>query len=128
MLIERNGCRYDQIGCCHLDGALLTPYPGGRVICNAFLMIEPFKKKSITRLKQAQGQLEGIISMIEKDEYCADIISQVLAIQGLLKGVPPLILESHLTTCGAEHLTSPSKAKREKFIKEIVRTCELSTR
>lgn len=91
-------------------------------------MIEPFKKKSITRLKQVKGQIEGVIRMIEEDKYCADIISQVLALQGALKGVTPLILESHLNTCGAEHLSSKNKAKREKFIKEIVRTCELSSR
>lgn len=91
-------------------------------------MIEPFKKKSITRLKQAKGQLDAVIKMIEEDQYCADIITQVLALQGVLKGVTPMILESHLNTCGAEHLNSTNKAKRDKFIKEIIKTCELSSR
>lgn len=66
--------------------------------------------------------------MIEDGQYCADVITQVLALQGALKGVTPLILESHLTTCGLEHLASKSSKKREKFIKEIVKTCELSSR
>lgn len=80
------------------------------------------------RLKRARGQIDGIVRMIEEGQYCADIITQMLALQGALKGVTPLILESHLNTCGAEHLNSKDPKKREKFIKEIVKTCELSTR
>lgn len=91
-------------------------------------MIEPYKKKALSRLNRARGQIDGIIRMIDSGEYCADIITQMLALQGALKGVTPLILESHLTTCGAEHLNSPDKKRREKFIREIVRTSELSSR
>ena len=91
-------------------------------------MIEPYQKKTLARLKRAQGQIGGIIKMIDRDEYCPDIITQLLALQGTLKGVMPLVLESHLHTCGAEQLNSKDKKKREKFIKEIVKTCELSSR
>lgn len=91
-------------------------------------MIQPYQKKSLARLKRARGQIDGIIRMIEQGKYCADILTQVLALQGALKGVTPLILESHLNTCGAEHLNSKDEKKKNKFIKEIVRVCELSGR
>lgn len=91
-------------------------------------MIEPYKKKTLNRLKRARGQIDGILKMIEQDKYCSDVITQVLALQGALKRVTPLILESHLNTCGAKHLASKDKKKRDKFIKEIVKTCELSSR
>ena len=91
-------------------------------------MIEPFKKKSLDRLNRAKGQIEGIIKMIDEGKYCVDIITQVLALQGALKGVTPLILESHLNTCGVTNLGSKDSEKREKFIKELVKTCELSSR
>jgi CsoR family transcriptional regulator, copper-sensing transcriptional repressor len=91
-------------------------------------MIQPFKKKSVDRLKRLRGQIDGLINMIEEEKYCADILTQVQASIGALKGVAPLVVESHLTTCGAEHLGSKNKAKREKFIKEIVKACELSSR
>ncbi len=91
-------------------------------------MIEPFRQKSLDRLKRAKGQIEGLINMIEKGHFCADILTQLLALQGAIKGVTPLILESHLTTCGAKQLGSPVKKVREKFIKEIVKACELSSR
>jgi len=91
-------------------------------------MIAPFKKKSLDRLKRAKGQIEGIINMIEDEKYCVDIITQLLALQGALKGVSPLVLESHLHSCGQEHMGSRDAKKREKFIKELVKTCELSNR
>jgi len=93
-----------------------------------FTMIEPFKKKALTRLKRAKGQIEGIMKMIEEGKYCADVITQVLALQGAVKGISPLILESHLNTCGAEALNSKNQARKEKFIKEIIRSCNLSNR
>lgn len=91
-------------------------------------MIEPYKKKTLDRLNRAKGQIDGIIRMVEEDKYCADVITQMLALQGALKSVTPLMLESHLHTCGAEHLTSKNKEKKEKFIRELIKACELSGR
>lgn len=91
-------------------------------------MIEPFKKKAILRLKKARGQIDGIIKMIEDDKYCIDVMTQVLALQGSVKGVGPLVLESHLNTCSTAHLASNNSAKKQKFIAELIKVCELSSR
>lgn len=91
-------------------------------------MMEPFKAKSLERLRRAKGQIEGLIRMVEEDKYCADILTQLLALQGALKGVTSLVLESHLTTCGPKLLSSSDGKKRKKFIKEIIKACELSSR
>ena len=91
-------------------------------------MIEPYKKKTITRLKQAKGQLEAIIKMVEEDQYCGDILSQMLALQGVIKSVSPLMLESHLHTCAADRLSSKNKQKKQAFINELVQTFSLSSR
>ncbi len=91
-------------------------------------MIEPYKKKALTRLKKARGQIDGIIKMIDEDKYCPDIITQLLALQGALKGTAPLVLESHFNTCASSHLNSKDPKKKEKFIREIIRSFELSSR
>lgn len=91
-------------------------------------MVEPYKKKALVRLKRVRGQIDGVIKMVERGAYCIDIITQALALLGALKGVTLLALESHLTTCGPDHLASKSPAKRERFIREIIRACELSAR
>lgn len=91
-------------------------------------MLPEYKLKALARLKRASGQINGIIKMIEEDKYCADILQQMLALQGSVKGVIPLILESHLNTCGETKLSSKNKEQKDKFIKEIVKICELSSR
>lgn len=82
-------------------------------------MIEPYKRKTLARLKRAKGQLEGIMKMVEGDEYCVDIVTQVLALEGSLKGVSRFVLESHLNSCAAEQFGSPDPDDRAAFIKEI---------
>lgn len=91
-------------------------------------MIDPYKKKALVRLRRIRGQIDGVIKMVENGKYCIDVITQALALQGALKGVALLALESHLNTCGPGRLTSKSPMKREKFIREIIRACELSAR
>lgn len=91
-------------------------------------MIDPFKEKTLARLKRAKGQVEGIIKMVEGDKYCVDIITQVLALEGSLKAVSHHILESHLNTCGSKELTSKDPKKKEQFIKELMKIVEFSGR
>lgn len=91
-------------------------------------MLDTHKKKTLDRLKRAKGQIEGIIKMIEDDRYCMDVMTQILALQGSIKGVLPVILESHLHTCGAKSLNSKDIEEKEKFIKQIVKICDLSAR
>ncbi|HLG25864.1 MAG TPA: metal-sensitive transcriptional regulator [Candidatus Gracilibacteria bacterium] len=91
-------------------------------------MVDPFKRKTVSRLKRAKGQIDGIIKMVEEDKYCVDIITQVLAVEGSLNAVSRLILESHLNTCGTKHLASNDGKKKDKFIREIMKIVEFSGR
>lgn len=91
-------------------------------------MMEDHKKKALDRLKRMRGQIEGVSKMVEEDAYCIDILTQIRAIEGALKGVATHILESHLHTCAGKQLASSDPAVREKFIKELVKVCDLSSR
>ncbi len=91
-------------------------------------MIDEHKNKVLGRLKRARGQIDGIIKMIEGGKYCGDVLQQILALQGAIKGAVPVILESHLHTCGEKNLSSKDPIKKEKFIKEIIKICDLSIR
>lgn len=50
-------------------------------------------------LSTAKGQLNGIIKMIDDDEYCIDISNQILASIGILKKANQEILVAHLEHC-----------------------------
>jgi len=75
------------------------------------------KDQIIHRLKISKGHLEKVIRMVEKDEYCINIVHQLLAIQSALKNVDELILENHLKTCVVDHIKN---GEAETSIKEIM--------
>lgn len=56
------------------------------------------KERHLHRLKIARGHLSKVISMLEDDAYCIDILHQSQAVQKVLKEVDNLILENHLQT------------------------------
>jgi len=90
-------------------------------------MIEPYAGQAIRNLRKAGGQLSTVLKMAETDRYCMDIIQQNNAVIGILQQANNLILESHLHTCGAS-LGSKSAKERQKFIKDILRACNVSRR
>jgi DNA-binding FrmR family transcriptional regulator len=81
------------------------------------LKLKTAKDKNIHRLKIARGHLSKVISMVEGDKYCIDILHQSQAIQKALKEVDMLIMEHHLQTCTADAIKS---GKSKKAIEEIM--------
>jgi CsoR family transcriptional regulator, copper-sensing transcriptional repressor len=65
-------------------------------------MLPLAKRDALNRLKTVRGHLDGIIRMVEDDEYCVDIMKQVSATQASLERVNRLVLKNHLETCFAE--------------------------
>ncbi len=75
------------------------------------------KSNILHRLKIAKGHLEKVIKMIEGDEYCIDIVHQLLAIQSALKNTDEIILENHLKSCVADSI---KKGESDEAIKEVM--------
>lgn len=62
------------------------------------------KKGIVHRLQIARGHMDKVLSMVEKDAYCIDVVHQSMAIQAALKKVDELVLENHLKTCVADSI------------------------
>lgn len=75
------------------------------------------KERILHRLKIARGHLEKVISMVEKDEYCIDILHQSIAVQKALVETDSVILENHLKTCATDAI---KQGKQEEAINEIM--------
>jgi DNA-binding FrmR family transcriptional regulator len=87
-------------------------------------MIDVIKKRAIHRSRILQGQLNGLEKMIEKEEYCTDILTQSLAIQKSLASLDKLILENHLRTHVKDMFVS---GVTDKAVDELLHLYELST-
>jgi len=80
--------------------------------------MENHKKNLLHRLRIAHGHLEKVIRMVEKGEYCLDIIQQSQAVQSALSKADELILENHLKTCVRQSMVT-NKNIDEK-VKEVI--------
>ncbi|CAN5431262.1 metal-sensitive transcriptional regulator [soil metagenome] len=89
-------------------------------------MIVEIKRRALHRSKILQGQLKGLEKMIDKEEYCVDIITQSLAIQKSLSSLNKLILENHLKTHVRDNFLSAEEKKQNSAIKELLTLYELT--
>ena len=67
------------------------------------------QERILHRLKIAQGHLKKIISMVEDDQYCIDVLHQSHAVQKALKETDNLMLENHLKSCVADAIQAGNK-------------------
>lgn len=83
-------------------------------------MQQEVKNQALGKLKKARGMIDKVVSMVEDNRYCIDVVQQSLAAIGFLKSVNKVVLEGHLNTCFREGM-SATKAKQDQLISEIMR-------
>jgi DNA-binding FrmR family transcriptional regulator len=66
------------------------------------------KRNALLRLKTVRGHLDGVIAMVEREEYCPDLMKQVAALQASLEKVNRVLLQNHLETCVTEAIAAGS--------------------
>jgi CsoR family transcriptional regulator, copper-sensing transcriptional repressor len=76
------------------------------------------KRRILHRLKVSRGHLDRVIGMVEKGDYCIDVIHQSQAVQAALKNVDQVILENHLNTCVAD---SVKRGDAKEVISEVMK-------
>ncbi len=80
----------------------------------------------IRRLRSIQGHVKGIEKMVEEDQYCIDVMHQVMAAQAAMAKLNELILQNHLNTCVIEAVHGNDPKARERVLEEIGDVFEMS--
>jgi DNA-binding FrmR family transcriptional regulator len=62
----------------------------------------PNKEDVLARLKRVEGQVRGLQRMVDEDQYCIDILTQISAASNALKRVAVGLLEDHMRHCIAK--------------------------
>ncbi|MHA7210397.1 metal-sensitive transcriptional regulator [Arthrobacter sp. MDT1-65] len=57
------------------------------------------KDAYLKRLRRIEGQVRGIARMVEEDQYCIDVLTQVAAVNKALHAVSMGLLEDHISHC-----------------------------
>lgn len=75
----------------------------------------PEKAAYLRRLRLIEGQVRGLARMVDEDQYCINILTQVTAVTAALKAVSLGLLEDHLTHCVADAARKGGAEGKEKI-------------
>jgi len=83
------------------------------------------KEAALINFKKASGLIEKIITMIEGDEYCINIMQQNMAALGLLKSAHQKLMENHLNTCFRQAMETSTEKRKLEMTQEILKVTKL---
>ena len=81
------------------------------------------KKDDLTRrLRRIEGQVRGLQRMVEEDQYCLDILTQVSSAVAALRAVGLGLLDDHVRHCVRESIqTDGGDDKVEELMAAVAR-------
>lgn len=73
------------------------------------------------RLRRIEGQVRGLQRMIDEDEYCIDILTQVSAVNKALQSVAVGLLDEHMRHCVADAARGDDANHANEMVTEATR-------
>jgi DNA-binding FrmR family transcriptional regulator len=71
----------------------------------------------LRRLSRLEGQVRGIARMIEREEYCVDILQQTAALRAAIDAVSIMVLEDHVQGCIR---TAAERGEADQYVDEVL--------
>ncbi|KIL51207.1 hypothetical protein KP77_07190 [Jeotgalibacillus alimentarius] len=78
-----------------------------------------YSKQSIHRLKRVEGQLRGVLAMMEEEKDCKDVVTQLSAIRTAIDRTIGLVVSENLVSCVRE-ANEDENLEPDDVIKEAV--------
>jgi DNA-binding FrmR family transcriptional regulator len=78
----------------------------------------------LNRLNRIEGQVRGVVRMVDEDRYCIDVLTQLQAVRAALAKVESEMLREHLGHCIEGAIVSGDKAEQRKKATEIIQLLE----
>jgi CsoR family transcriptional regulator, copper-sensing transcriptional repressor len=75
------------------------------------------KAQLVRRLSRMEGQVRGIARMIEREEYCVDILQQTSALRAAVDSLSILLLEDHVQGCVR---TAAEAGEADQYVDEVI--------
>lgn len=77
-------------------------------------------RRLLNRLSRIEGQIRGIRGMVERGDYCVDILTQSAAATAAINAFNRELLTSHIRTCVVDDIRSG----KDEVIDELVATLQ----
>ncbi len=78
----------------------------------------------LRRLRRIEGQVRGIQRMVEEDEYCIDVLTQISAATKALHSVGLGLVEEHVNHCVLHAAEAGDEATTRAHVAEATRAIE----
>lgn len=75
----------------------------------------------LRRLSRIEGQVRGVARMIEREEYCIDILQQTAALRAAIDSLSLLLMEDHVAGCLATAARSGDPGAYTDEVMDVVR-------
>ena len=75
--------------------------------------------KQVDSLKKIEGQVRGIIKMVEDERYCIDILNQFKAVFAALEKVEGRVFEAHIEDCVKNAIVDDEK-RAKNLLDELI--------
>jgi DNA-binding FrmR family transcriptional regulator len=96
------------------SGSAATPAAGQAAFRRSY---SKDKAHLVRRLSRMEGQVRGIARMIEREEYCVDILQQTAALRAAVDAMSILILEDHVQGCVR---TAAERGEADRYVDEVI--------
>ncbi len=74
----------------------------------------------LDRLRRIEGQIGGLVRMVEQERYCVDILTQIRAARAALRRVEEAVLRDHVEHCVAQAIRGGDPAEQKKKVDELL--------
>lgn len=71
-----------------------------------------YDKKIMNRLKRSDGQLQGVLNMMEEEKECVDIVTQLSAVRSSIDRTISLIVAENLVECVQDSIKNGSTGEK----------------
>ena len=78
------------------------------------------RQSIVKRLNRIEGQVKGVVRMLEEDRYCIDILHQIQAIKAALTKAETELLRAHAGDCVDDALRQGTVQEKRRKIVELV--------
>ena len=83
---------------------------------------EAVQNQALRRLSIIEGQVRGLRRMVEEENGCVEILTQISAIHEALRGVGKLVVRHHIETCVTDGLQGANRQQHQDELMDLIYT------
>ena len=77
-------------------------------------------EKVVARLKRIEGQVRGLVRMLEEDRYCIEVLHQMQAVKSALSRAESELLKQHAAHCVEDAIATGNTTQQREKVAELL--------